>query len=281
MQRKYRKFATSRWISSTFPPFAHTSVKTHGAIENTAFQTTAGFVTIGHLSPDSYKDPLGNVSVATIAGSTANSTIEAVGHDDLATIYGSYRIPTSTCVISISQVPRGLEQKEQTAATTDFTSTVIQGADADGFNVGYSSGKWLIAIPSTQEATAPASSWREAMHHPFAFKKWIPPAPFQRAGKRVSLKLKLNHTQFIKMFQRDSRDDHGQEQTWIGIDGNPSTGHNITWHLFICATSSQSDVPHPFSIGYSIYQQVEFAKWIAADTSITTIVGDDHVYTEA
>lgn len=281
MQAKFNRFARSKYISPTFPPFAHTSTKTVASIENIAFVLSNGFKEVGKLSPDSYKDPLGNVTIATLSGSTSASTLEAVGHDALELVYGSYRIPTSTVVISISQTPRGFEQKFQTVDTDALTTLVDQGQDSDGIPIGSSTGKWLIAIPSTVEGVQPASGWTEAMHHPFAFKKWIPPAPFMKQGTKVSLKLRLNHRAFIKMFHRHPATDQGQEDNWINMSGNPGTGHQITWHLYICSMSSQSDAQHNFNIMYKIYQQVELSKFTASDTSIATQVGDDHIPTEA
>lgn len=273
MKRKLRNFEKSRYINAEWPTFAHTSAKTTGVTPLVTPTLTNGFEPLGVLQPTAYQDPFGTVATVGIDGVIdTDSLIEATGHDLLAVVYTSYRVYSSTFVIKIHQLPH---VPVFTQSATDFTGS----AQTPTYTMTSNMNEYhtLVAIPSVT-STAVAVTWHEAMQHPLAIKKTIRPAKGRSAGPSTTMKLKLDHTWFIKkMLRHSTQDVGGNELAWISMISDPGTGQNIFWHLYICSFSnSASSADHGFGISYTSYQQIMLSKFDGSDNSIVEEVAEDY-----
>lgn len=275
--RAINKMKKVKWIDPVFPFFARTSTKT--VIATGTYQPTldGGFASLGMSRPGHYNDPFGTMSAIGIDDvKDSDSKYEAVGHDILGAIYGSYRVYSSTTVFRICCDPHLVTHAfTDTDGTTGSTSGTYALAAAN-----INSPHRLVVIPST-EADLPASSWQEAIHHPFAYIKTIPAAKnANTVGNWVTLTVNMSdHAKFNKNFYRHSDTDQGQELEWTSIDSSPNVGQGVHLHVFILGLDGSYTTNSSFNMDIKCYQQVLLAKFTGDDTSAAVKLGDEYLPT--
>ncbi len=278
LPNKLRKLSAVRYIRPVFPDWARTTVKTTVAIAGTSLTLTNGFIALAVLNGSDFDDPFGDLNVADIGGSVdTDSLFEAQGHDKLNLIYNSYRVYSSTLTfkINMAQLPSG------TAAVT-FTDTDGTSGDTSGTSVYTENPQsWLVIIPTTKTQT-PATSWYAVMHHPLAYKKFIPAARLGGPGKTRTLTVSVpSHHLFIETLYRDDTTDQQQSLAMVTFDaGAGANGQSVFYHMYILGQDSTSDTARFISYTCTMKQSVVLSKATAVDAGAAVTMGTDYIPTE-
>lgn len=264
------------WIDPSFPNFAHTSTKTIVEASLVSTTTTLGYKKLAELQGTSWSDPFGDLQVHGTDGVIEASLFEAAGHDIMDLIYGSYRVLSSTLVFTIWHT----SNQQLTFTDADISDTTAGRANNSGVSSwGHHTQQKLCIIPSSSQNEV-CDTWQEAMHHPLAYIKDIPPPLPEQIGRKVTIKVTIpNHASFIDRTFSHPANEMSQSRVMIDLpNGTFASGQRCYYHVYILGDHQKTGNTY---INYTatMYQHVLLSKFTGTNTSIAVSMGNDMIPT--